>query len=430
MGSGEDAAADSDLAFHWVRPGTLALAAVLSNGTAVVCWAHWSAYGHLQWNKTSSIPLQHTSVLVQAADVTLCSNGVAVGYTTQQEPTTVRVVELQGNPLHAQCCQLDDAEPVQLPVHQVALLSHGDAGSHVTALSWDPSSNGTRFVTVKQDGKPADTQTAGHTSATLTMWTLQQRQLLQLGQATTGMAPQQQQVVWLLDSMLACAQAQGLQVYQVDPLQQIHATFMQPSDQYPTGFGIPGAVLQSIAASPHGVAVAAVLQVPAGPSSASNNTRLLLYNVPAYTAQTAGPIRAAAGRLLYALMLQQHTWDVVQHTLCAACQPLTDARGALVTDGVVQPSAVAEVLALVDSKVTTQQPTLKSPYSALWDLLKLSILSATPGDEARAVGIDLRLRVVGTTLKPVFEVLREVSHPGGGGVGVDILIGEQQGPQA
>lgn len=415
LGPGEDAAAATDdLAFHWVRPGTLALAAVLSNGAAVVCWAHLSAYGQLQWNRTSENPMQPAGTTVQAADVTVCSEGVAVCYVTQQEPSTVRVVQLQGSPLHAQCCQLDGAEPIQLPLRQVAVHNQGDAGSSICGLSWDPSSNGTRLMSIMQDGPPAVGQPAGCVNTTLALCTLQQHQLLQVAQVSITTAQQQQQqqqqIAWLLDGMLLCAGAQGLQVYQVDPLQQIQATFMQPFSRSQTGTGSSGGWVQSVAASPHGVAVAAVVRPPSAPNNASssNKSRLLLYNVPAYAAQTAGPIQAAAGRLLYALMLQQHTWDVVQHTLCAACQPLTDARGTTVTDGLIQPSAVAEVLALVDSKVTSQQPTLKSPYSALWDLLKLAILVATPGGEARAVGIDLRLRVVGTTLKPVFEVLREV----------------------
>jgi hypothetical protein len=116
-------------------------------------------------------------------------------------------------------------------------------------------------------------------------------------------------------------------------------------------------------------------------------------------------------------MQQKHTWDVVQHALCAARVPAsssstTDANGsttaATATAAVIQPEVVGQVLSLVDSKLAVQQPTLKSTFSARWDVLKLALLSGTPGDVARVVGIDLRLRIISHMMKPVFDVMREV----------------------
>jgi hypothetical protein len=37
-------------------------------------------------------------------------------------------------------------------------------------------------------------------------------------------------------------------------------------------------------------------------------------------------------------------------------------------------------------------------------LLKLALLSGTPGDVACVVGIDLRLRIISHMMKPVFDV--------------------------
>ncbi|WIA34349.1 hypothetical protein OEZ86_012687 [Tetradesmus obliquus] len=59
------------------------------------------------------------------------------------------------------------------------------------------------------------------------------------------------------------------------------------------------------------------------------------------------------------------------------------------------------------SQTRITQPTLKSTFSARWDVLKLALLGGTPGDVARVVGVDLRLRIISHMMKPVFDVMRE-----------------------
>lgn len=399
--SSNDEAAGDELSVSWVRPDTLAFAAVLLNGTVVLCWAHWSAYGQLQWNSSSTISLESQGpTALLAADVTVCSNGIAVCYSTQQEHSSIRVVQLTGNPVHIQCCQLEPS-PVELPVLQVAGHSQGDVDSSVTALSWDPSSHGTRLISV------ASTSSNG-SGAMMYLLTQQQDQLLQVAQTSISSCIQQQQLVWLLDGMLLCSGKQGLQLFTAKHLHEIPVTFVQPHSRSATAqHRSASGLCQAIAASPHGVAVAAVFRSPPG-SNSSVRSRLLAYNIPAYQTSSTGAVQAAAGRLLYALLMQRNTWDMVQHVLCAAGQQETDGLGTSTTTNVPQPAVVADILSLVDTKVTAQQPTLKSTYSAFWDVLKLAVLASTPGDEARTVSIDLRLRVLGNTMKPVFEVLREV----------------------
>lgn len=163
----------------------------------------------------------------------------------------------------------------------------------------------------------------------------------------------------------------------------------------------------------------------------TSSSRLLLYNVPpARTSSSSsssseaaglGSPKPAAARLLWALMQQKHTWDVVQHALCAARLPASSTAATTsaangnpssttataAAAAAIQPEAVGQVLALVDSKLAVQQPTLKSTFSARWDVLKLALLGGTPGDVARVVGVDLRLRIISHMMKPVFDVMRE-----------------------
>lgn len=419
--------------FHWVRTGTLALAAVLSNGAVVLSWARWSAYGQLQWTTTRGMTLGPERAAVQAADATVCSEGVAVCYTLQQEPGTIHVVQLQGSPLHALWGSLDPTQPVQLPVVPVVANVQPVQGHCISALSWDPASSGTRLVSVTQQhssnaeagvAAPADVASEGEagSGACITLCSVQQGQLVQLGQVECSAAVSQQQMAWLLDSLLVCSGSRGMQLYHLDPVKQVPIGFAAPVSRMAAkaegsthGRG-SGCALRALAASPHGTAVAAVLecaQVAPGLSS----SRLLLYNVPSCSKRSStrsdSPVKAAAWRLLWALQHQKHTWDVVQHVLCIARQPAEDSNGdsnvAAGAAGQVQPSIVGDMLSLVDAKLAVQQPTLKSTYSARWDVLKLGVLAGTPGDDARVVSMDLRMRIICTTVRPVFDILREVS---------------------
>jgi hypothetical protein len=244
--------------------------------------------------------------------------------------------------------------------------------------------------------------------------------------------------VWLLDGLLLWSGGCNMQVFSLDSLQEAAVHFAAPAGKFraaaPPAAAATGAESSSgsrslcaLAASPHGVAVAAVMHLPST-ARGSSSSRLLLYNVPpaestpSSSGSEAVPVspKPVAARLLWALMQQQHSWDVVQHTLCAARVPASsaDVKGtpsnssnaaAAAAAAPVQPEAVGRVLALVDSKLAVQQPTLKTTFSARWDVLKLAVLSGTPGDVARVVGIDLRLRIISHMLKPVFDVMREVS---------------------
>jgi DNA-binding transcriptional regulator of glucitol operon len=426
--------------FHWVRTGTLAIAAAMSCGAVVLAWAQWSAYGQLSWVCTHGMKLPIPAglagkVQVATADATVCPGGVAVAYSLQQQPSTVLVAQLQGNPVHAQYALVEpNTQPLQLPVVQAGSHNLAQHGCHVTALSWDQSSsNSLRLACVSADvnsGTAADAAAGGsNSSARLTLLSMQQGQLQQQAQAPCAAAAASQQLVWLLDGLLLWSGGSNMQLFTLDSLQEAAVKFAAPAARFKAPAPPPAAgggdsscgrrSLCALAASPHGVGVAAVMELSSASRGSSSSSRLLLYNVPptglATTSSSsssnegvlASP-KPVASRLLWALMQQKHTWDVVQHTLCAARVPASTSSS-ITTAAAVQPEAVGQVLSLVDSKLAVQQPTLKSTFSARWDVLKLALLSGTPGDVARVVGIDLRLRINSHMMKPVFDVMREVS---------------------
>jgi hypothetical protein len=438
--------------FHWVRTGTLAVAAVMSCGAVVLAWAQWSAYGQLSWVCTSGMTLPTPAglagkVQVATADATVSPGGVAVAYALQQQPSTVLVAQLQGNPVHAQFALVEpNTQPLQLPVVQAGSHSLTQQGCCVTALSWDQSSSSSslRLACVSADvnSGTATAAAAGgsNSSARLTLLSMQQGQLQQQAQAPCAAAAASQQLVWLLDGLLLWSGGSNMQLFTLDTLQEAAVKFAAPAARFkaPAPPAAAAAVggnsssggrsLCALAASPHGVGVAAVMELSSA-ARGSSSSRLLLYNVPPIDLATttssssseavlASP-KPVAARLLWALMQQKHTWDVVQHALCAARVPtstsssnaavnVASSNTTTVAAAAVQPEAVGQVLALVDLKLAVQQPTLKSTFSARWDVLKLALLSCTPGDVARVVGIDLRLRIISHMMKPVFDVMREV----------------------
>jgi hypothetical protein len=112
---------------------------------------------------------------------------------------------------------------------------------------------------------------------------------------------------------------------------------------------------------------------------------------------------------VWSLLLQRHNWDVVQHLLHAvqpqlkAAQPAvgapsssTSAQGSAAAREAaeIQAQRVGQVLALVDNKLCVQADEVYSMYAARWDALKYAVVSHTPGSEARALSIDLRLRLM------------------------------------
>jgi hypothetical protein len=427
--------------FHWVRPGTLAVAAVMSSGAVVVAWAQWSAYGQLSWVCTSGMSLPTPAGLagkmqVAIADAAVCAEGVAFAYTLQQQSNTVFVAQLHGNPLHVQCALLEPgSQPLQLPVVQAGAFAIAQPECCITALSWDQSnSNSNRLACVAANrsngaSAAADAAAAGSSSgATVVLLSVQQGQLQQQAQVQCAAAVSQQQVVWLPDGLLLWSGGDSMQLFTVDPLQEAPVTFASPAARLRAAAaanegGRGSRVLRALAASPHGVAVAAVMTSSSSAASGISNSRLLLFNVPPAaqavnnSSSSSGEVgfsvhKAAAARLLWALMQQKHTWDVVQHTLCAARLPASntpaDASSTAAAAGAIQPEVVGQVLSLVDSKLGVQQATLKSTFSARWDVLKLAVLTGTPGDVARVVGIDLRLRIISHMMKPVWDVMREV----------------------
>ncbi|KAF6265598.1 hypothetical protein COO60DRAFT_863753 [Scenedesmus sp. NREL 46B-D3] len=446
--------------FHWVRTGALAFTAVMSCGAAVLAWAQWSAYGQLSWVCTSGMalpaPAAHAGKLqVIAADAMVCAEGVAVAYALQQQPNTVAIAQLQGNPLHAQFALLEPSSQL-LPVVQAGSHSLAQPECCVTALSWDQCSNSGRLacVSVQHCGTAEDAAAAdGSGGAILTLLNAQQGQVEQQAQAQCAAAVSQQQLVWLLDGVLLWSGGDNMQLFTLDPLQEAAVSFAAPAGRFRAAAAAPtagagrssgGRVLCALAASPHGVGVAAVMQW-SGAARGSSSNRLLLYNAPpagaaADSSSSSSSSHAwltspkpVAARLLWALMQQKHTWDVVQHTLCASRVPAdssgADVHGASTSSSTtaaaaaVQPDMVGQVLSLVDAKLAVQQPTLKSTFSARWDVLKLAVLSGTPGDVARVVGIDLRLRIISHMMKPVFDVMREVRAAGMAAQGCPGLAG-------
>lgn len=421
----EDPAAE----LHWVEPGTLAFAAVLSSGKAAVGWATWSVMGQLRWQVSPSIPLLPAAVgadagLLLTADATWSPSGVAVAMTTQQQPSTVHVVELQGNPLHHQC--LGPALRSQVPVLQAKALAAcsipAAAPCTVVSICWDPNSDAQRLVTATcsasstaaaANGAPggASSSRAGPGHVTLLSLTEQQQQqqpgsaavpptylLTPLKAAPVTHTPEPKQWAWLLDGLLV-----GQQLLDRQTLAPLAISFEQPATGSMQQQHRAGPELQVLADSPHGVAVVMV-QLSSSVDSSSSSS-LLVYSIPPVSKAAAGGEVAPtlAGRLVWSLLQQRHSWDLVQH-LQQAAQPagmsssqLGAAAAAAGAD--LQAQRVAQVLGLVDRKLAVQPKEVYSMYAARWDALKYAVVARTPGGEARAFSIDLRLRL----LVPVLE---------------------------
>lgn len=428
--------------FHWVQPGTLAFLAVLSSGKAVVGWATWAAQGVLRWHLAPSLALlpnpaagsigqQQQQVCVLAADVTLSPAGVLVALATLQEPDRVQVLELQGNPLHHHC--LSAALRSRRPALQVQPLAAcgmaAGAPCSVLGLSWDPESSGQRLAVLTSSGIKAEGGTAGNSSSAglVTLLNLAEQQQQQ-GAAAAGQsymlaavtrahvahALQRQQCVWLLDGLLL-----GQQLLDAQTLARLPVSLPQPAG---LGFMQEEAStdpqLQALTASAHRVAVAAVYctDAAAGNSSSfksSSSSRLVLYSIPPVSKLAAGGavLPTLAGRLVWSLLLQRHSWDLVLHVVHAARQMHpAGSTGSPAEVANSHAQRVAQVLSLVDRKLSAQAVEVYSMYAVRWDVLKYALVCRTPGSEAQAFSIDMRLRL----LVPVLELhlaaaAREVS---------------------
>jgi len=459
--------------FHWVQPGTLAFAAVLSSGKAVVGWATWSVQGQLKWQLTPGLPVTSVAPAAAAAapppPVPLLAgaaawsvDGIVVAWATQQAPDQVQVVELRGNPLHHQCLSAtlrsQTAALQVVPLTSCTLPAAG-ASASIRVLAWDPHSNGQRLLAAtgscSANGATVSSSNNQHSSPghvnllTLTQQQQQQQQpaaepyvVAPVGMAQVAFVPTQQQCVWLLEGLLV-----GQQLHDAQTLAQLPLSFPQPvmtpmfPQQLRSACGRPpasaGMVIQALAASPHKVAVAAVVwdssssgvDVRGGKAGSRHNSRLVIYSIPPVSKAAAGGAVAPtlAGRLVWSLLLQPHSWDVVQHVLHAAkpTRQATRPAGAPpsssgTSSDAPQPSAaeraalqaerVAQVLSLVDRKLAVQPDELYANYALRWDGLKYAVVSRTPGGEARALSIDIRIR----QLMPVMEIhlaaaAREVS---------------------
>lgn len=433
---------------HWVEPGTLAFTAVLASGKAVVGWATWSVLGQLRWQLTPGLPLLPTAAaasadaatgcLLLAADAAWSPSGVVVALSTQQEPARVQVVELQGNPLHHQC--LSTALRSKLPVLQGKALAAcsipgAAAACSVLSMSWDPDSEGQRLVVASSSGSTAGSGAAssrqGPAHVTLLSLTEQQRQqhpggsavvlhqLAPVNSVQVACVPAPQQYAWLLDGLLV-----GQQLLDAQTLAPLNVSVLLPApgpasaqqQQHGTG-----PQLQAIVPSPHRVALAMVRCSSSSGSGGSSraSSSLLLYSIPPVSKVKAGGTVAPtlAGRLVWSLLLQRHSWDLVQHLQHAAHQhPATNALGPAAAAAAadiaagIQSQRVAHVLGLVDRKLGVQPDEVYSMYAMRWDALKYAVVCRTPGAEARAFSMDLRLRL----LVPVLEhhltaAAREVS---------------------
>lgn len=434
---------------HWVEPGTLAFAAVLSSGRAFVGWATWSVLGQLGWRLTPSIPLLPPAAspavqqLVLAAEAAWSPSGVLVAFAAVYQPDVVQVVELQGNPLHHQC--LSAALRSQRPVLKGKALAAcsipaaAGAAHSVLSLSWDPHSDGQRLVVTTCSPSAAGSGVAGGSSGmgpgqiTLLSLVEQQQQpgsnapptyvLAPINAVSVPQAAGPQQFAWLLDGLLV-----GQQLLDTQTLAPLPVSFSQPL----AGTGLAAqqqphssCELQALAASPHRVAVAMVWS-DSNTGSSSNSrasSNLLLYSVPPVSKAKAGGAVAPtlAGRLVWSLLLQLHSWDLVSHVLhaaqpypAAAASTLRPASAAAAAE--LQARRVAHVLGLVDRKLGVQADEMFSMYATRWDVLKYAVVCRTPGSEARAFSIDLRLRLLGPVLDQHLTAAAREVRPVGWGV--------------
>lgn len=418
---GPQAETDGDI--HWVQPGTLAFAAVLSSGRAAVGWAAWGLHGQLRWLVTPSLTLLPAApgVAVLAADATWCVGGIAVALATQQQPDKVQVVELQGNPLHHQSLGpgLRNVQPVFQVQPLVAASIAAGAPCSILSLSWDPHSSGQKLAAATHSS-PSSSSSSGPGHVTLLSLAVQQGvpgsppySLSAVTAAQVAQAPGPQQYAWLLDGLLVGQQLLDAATLVPLPLKFPQSTsggVLQQQQQNGEQCALPDA-LQSVAASPHRVAVAVVQSASSPEQQQSSSCRLLLYSIPPVSKAAAGGEVAPtlAGRLVWSLLLQRHNWDVVQHLLHAvqpqlkAAQPAvgapsssTSAQGSAAAREAaeIQAQRVGQVLALVDNKLCVQADEVYSMYAARWDALKYAVVSHTPGSEARALSIDLRLRLM------------------------------------
>eukprot|EP00775_Hariotina_reticulata_P011252 gene11252-11401_t len=159
------------------------------------------------------------------------------------------------------------------------------------------------------------------------------------------------------------------------------------------------------------------LHTPSEPSPSSSTSRVTLGWDPSSGATRLVRVRPAGGSgsssssdssaLLEAFTLQQDQLVPAGSVGCAGGGH--HHQLAWMLDGLLVMTAVSEVLRLVDSKLAAQQLTLKSSFSVRWDSVKLAVLDGIPDSIARTVSIDLRLRFLSHLLKPVFDVVREVS---------------------
>ncbi|KAF8063799.1 VPS2.1 [Scenedesmus sp. PABB004] len=388
--------------FHWVRPGTLALAAVLSDGSAVLAWAQWAAYGQLAWSTTAPVQLAPPAARVVAADAAACADGVAVCFALADEPGTLRLATVLGSPPVAAAAS-PEAPPALALAQRAPHALHG--GGNVTGVSWDPASNGTRLAVATSSGD----------GGSLRVCRVAGEELSEEGPAPCAAGVQQAQLAWLLDGLAAWSGGPGLALLTLGPLAPAPGGTATPPVRRRCAAGGARALV-ALAASPHGLGVAAVL---AGGGSGGGggapwaaSSRLLLFNAPAAAARPGDggdgspspAARPAAARLLWALLQQRHSWDAVQHVVCGAARGGGGGAGGT---RVVDPAAIGAALSIVDAALAVQPPTLKSNFWARWDVLKVALLAATPGDLARCLSVDLRLRLLSQMLKPTFDVMRE-----------------------
>lgn len=430
---------------HWVQPGTPALAAVLSDGTVTLIRGAWGAYGVLEWGVLPcSSRLAPPAESVVAAAAAACAGGVSVAWVLASQPGALCVACVEGDPHHSQCASLPGSAPVDgLRLRRLGgatVLPTPPLAGTTAALCWDSASYGTRLavaLTPAARGAPCLAYVFAVVDGVLVCQGSHLACQGQQGQEPSPPTHQSAQqpcdnpcrhplVAWLLDGKLAVGSSQqALTLLHVPSTQEQQQQQQQPDGLQlcdtpvelcqPAGSRGSTGVLAAMIASPHGVALAALLRTPAGSGHCAYT--LLLANVPATTTAAAAaaaemPGAAPAALLLWSLLQQRHPWDIAQHVICWAGDGAPLAPGvSSMSESCAMATRMGDALACVDRALAVQAPVPAAALCARWDVLKLLLLEGTPGRIARAVGMDLRMRLLSNALKPTVEAAKEVCVP-------------------
>jgi len=161
-----------DTALHWVRPGLLSLAAVMSSGHVRI-WSCFVSKQDFFWSerKTSITGVSESSLLL-ADIVTAQQQTLRVGIVKQAEPSSVVLMEMRGDPTaesnRKACGKLTMARIATVSIAalgsdlEIANL-HFDpatAGRNVTCILREKGGEGVVLVSLRQKGK-ANYETCG-----------------------------------------------------------------------------------------------------------------------------------------------------------------------------------------------------------------------------------------------------------------------------